>query len=148
MANVVQQIHEAIKSLAATTLGADYNEMPRILVPEENDLRTGAKAYGVRHLSGSYADGVTRAYTMDLGFELILTDRIADRNSDANAQVVFNALHDKADAFLVQAFLTKVGLPTIVLVVNQPTFSEPQVMPNGLALLRVGFNVKYRQDIA
>jgi hypothetical protein len=122
--------------------------MNRVYDPALNDIRTGAKAYGVKHGASDNASGVTRVYTMDMKWEILITDSVADRNSDTAALSVVNALHSKADDILNQIFLTKLSLPSIVLIVDQPRISEPEVLPNGLALIRVGFNVKYRQAIA
>lgn len=148
MSAVVGDIHAAIKTLAASVLGASYNELKYIYSPEKNDLRNIKTAYAVTHGQASSADGVTRVYTMDQVFTLIIVKRAIRRDSDDDIQTVINEIYSKADDFLVQAFLTKLGLSSTVLIVDQPEISEPEILDNESVLIRVSFNVKYRKAIA
>lgn len=148
MSTVVGDIHSAIKTLAASVLGASYQELKHIYAPEKNDLRNIKSAYGVIHGAASYADGVTRVYTMDQEFTLVLVKRAIRRDSDDDLQTVINELYNKADDFLVQSFLTKLSLSSTVLIVDQPAISEPEILDNECVLIRVSFNVKYRKAIA
>lgn len=145
--NLVSQIHTAIDSLAATTLGGSYVKIRHILNPEKESFRA-THAYGVRHGAAANAAGVTRHYTLDHAFELVLLARVVNRDDEETTQTIFNDMYDKADAVLNQMFLTKLGLPSIVLIVDNPSISTPVVLDNDAAILQVGFNVKYRRMIA
>lgn len=145
--NIVEQIHTAIKTTCASVFGADYVELRRVFDPSQNDQRGAAKAYGVRHLSASSADGVMRYYTMDHGFEVQLSRSFTDRTDDAETQSVINEMYDLIDDLLVEVFLKKLSLPSIVMIVDNPAISEPELLENGTVLIRTSFNVKYRNAV-
>jgi hypothetical protein len=147
MATVVEDIFDAITTTTGSTLGTDWIKLRRVFAPEVLDLRTAEQAYGVKHLAASSADGVTKFYTLDHGFEVILSRTFADRLDDTDIQDTINDLYDKADDLLVEFFLNKLGLPATVLVIDQPSLGEPEVLDNQVVILRVGFNVKYRNRI-
>lgn len=145
--NIVSQIHTNIKSVASTVLGGTWHELRRVFDPEQNDSRTAENAYGVRHGAASSADGVMRYYTMDHSFTVVLSRRFVDRLSDAEIQTVINDLYNKADSILVEVFLKKLSLPTIVLIVDNPSIAEPRVLGNQSVILELSFNVKYRNAV-
>jgi hypothetical protein len=148
MSAIVENIFDAITSLAQTTFGVDYVRLRKVREPEENDFRNIQKAFGVRHGQANSTEGVTRVYTMNQRFEVLIVNAAVDRNDDAAVQDVFHVLYNLADEFLKSAFLTKLGLGSTVLLVDLPELSEPTVLANGAAILIVGFNVRYRQAIA
>jgi len=145
--NIVEQIFDAIVDTAQSSLGQEYTQMRRVYSPEQNDSRTAKKAFSVVHGSADYTEGVTRVYTMDHGFRLQIMNTIVERDNDSKIQEAINEMYSKADDFLRNAFLTKLGLSSVVLNVDQPNIEEPQILENGTALLVVGFNVKYRQAV-
>lgn len=145
--NIVEQIHDAIKSTTASVLGAGWVEMRRVFDPSQNDTRTAGMAYGVLHGSASGAAGVQRYYTMDHQFAVVLSRSVVERQDDTEHQAVINEMYDVADDLLVEVFLKKLGLPSIVIIVDNPSISEPQILENGTVIMRVGFNVKYRNAV-
>jgi hypothetical protein len=148
MSTIVGDIHTAIMNLAQSTFGVNYTPLKHVFDPSLNDLRGVNKAFGVRHGEASSSEGITRNYTMNQKFQLLIVNQAINRSDDQEVQAVFNNLYDLADSFLNAAFLTRLGLTSTVLIVDQPEMSEPQLMPNDGALLIVGFNVKYRRAIA
>jgi len=144
--NIVEQIFDKIGDITAAEL-SDHARLRKVLQPELNDLRSVSRAFGVTHGDAISADGVTRHYTLDHTFNLILTDRIVDRDNDAAVQSVFNSLYDRADKVLVKIISSKIGLPSIVLSIDEPSFSAPEVLENVAAVLSVSFVVKYRRII-
>jgi uncharacterized protein (DUF111 family) len=148
MSAIVNSIFDAIKSEVSTAVGAGWVELRRVLEPEKNDFRTMERGYGVRHGSAFNAAGVTRVYTLDHGFAVILTRRVVSRNDDEEMQEAINDLYDKADEVLKRVFLTKLGLPSLVLNVDTPEIDAPIVLESGGVYIEVRFNVKYRQAIA
>jgi hypothetical protein len=143
----VAQIHEAIKTTAGVVLGGSYVLIRNVYELDKNDTRTSNYGYGVKHLASSIADGVTRTVTMDQGFELILMNRIVRRDNDSEIQAVINTLHDKVEAFFQSAYLTKLGLSSIVLNVENLNITEPQIFESGLVALTATFTVKHRKQI-
>jgi hypothetical protein len=148
MSDIVGDIHAAIKSLAQTTLGTDYLPLRKIIDPSENDARIIVKGFAVKHGEATNTEGVIKAYTLNQKFQLLITNSAFNRDDENTVQDVFNNLYDKADDFLNAAFLTKLGLPSTVLLVDQPEIAEPAILSNGAALLILTFNVKYRRVIA
>lgn len=148
MSAVVSSIFSAVVTTVTTALGATYKALPNIYKLEENDFRVIEKAYAVRHGASSFADGVTRHYTMDQRFEVVLVNRATTRNNDSDVQTAFNTLYDKADDILRASFSTKLGLSSVIINVDSPEISEPQILDNGAAVIIVAFNVKYRKAIA
>jgi hypothetical protein len=145
---IVGDIHAAIIALAQSTFGAEYKLLKHVLDPAQNDARGIAKGFGVKQGAASSTEGVTRHYTMNQKFEILIMNSAVTRANDQDLLEIFNNLYDLADSFLNAAFITKLGLPSTVLIVDQPELSEPQLLPNDGALLIVGFNVKYRRAIA
>lgn len=143
---VVGDVHAAILALCGSTLSGAV-QLRRVFQPEENDFRHPNMAYGVRHLSASPASTVTRVYTLDHSFEVLLGKRFVDRDSDSDKQAVINALYEQAHALFVAMVNTKLGLASSVLNVEQLSFTEPEILANEIALLRAQFVVKYRQAL-
>lgn len=148
MSTIVQSIFDAVTSTAQTAVGVAYKPLRKVFDPSQNDFRSIEKGFGVRHGESTSADGVTRVYTIDQRFEVVLVRRFVDRDDDAAIQDSINELYDKADEILKAAFLTKLGLSAIILIVNEPAISTPEVLDNGAVSIIVSFNVKYRQAIA
>lgn len=146
--NIVEQIYDQIVTVTDSALGTGtYTRLRKVFSPEENDLRNINQAFGVRHGAASTADGVTRVYTMDHGFEVLLAKRASTRNSDLTIQETINELYDKADDVFRNIHLTKLNLPSIVLIVDSPNIGVPEILENECVLLTLGFNVKYRSAI-
>jgi hypothetical protein len=147
MATIVKDIFDAITTTTQTELGSTWNKLRRVYAPELNDFRTGENAFAVKHLSASSADTTLRFYTLDHLFEVILSRSFVERLSDDEIQIAINDLYDQADKLLVKFFISKLGIPANVMIVDQPSLSEPEVLENQLVILRVGFNVKYRNQV-
>lgn len=149
MSTLVTQIHTAIESLVASQLGGSYQKMRKIYNPNENDLRNAKSSYAVLHGAASNSEGVTRVYTLNQSFRVQLMTTFIDRLDDTKIQTEINSLYDKIDAILVNMHLTKLGLSSIVLLVNEPFIDEPQVLfENTAVLMSFGINVRYRNAIA
>lgn len=145
--NIVEQLYDGIKSIAQAELGAGWAELRRILAPEQNDLVDGKPAFGVKYGSAAEAAGVTRVYTMDHSFEILLAKYVPPGNDDEARQDVFAELYNAGDEIFRQLLLQKVGLPAIVLNVQNPSISEPVILGNDTALIRFGVVIKYRNAV-
>jgi len=143
---VVGDIHAAIKAQCASSFVSGV-ELKRVYEPEQNDFRHPNIGYGVRHLSGAPASGVTRVYTIDHSFEVMLAKRFISRDSDDDKQATFNQLYESAHLLFVDMINTKLGLPSSILNIEQLSLSEPEILSNEVALLRAQFVVKYRQAL-
>lgn len=146
--NIVQQIFDSITSLAQAELGAEWKPMPKIYDPAQADDRRASKAFGVKHGAAQNAEGILRNYTLDHHFDLLLQRTFVEKLDDSAIQAVINELYDKADDCLTEFMLKKLGLPAIVLIVNEPSMPEPEILGNASVVLRVGFNVKYKNAVS
>lgn len=146
MANIVQQIYDSITTLTEAELPS-FKKMRRVFAPNENDFRSAKNSFGVIHKSASDAAGVTKVYTLDHSFEVLLMSTFVSGNDDLDKQTVINSLYDAADELLKLFFLSKLGLPGLVLLVSNPAIAEPEILNNEAVVLRVSFDVKYRNAI-
>jgi hypothetical protein len=148
MAATVSNILEQIEATAAATLDPPWHEVPNVFNLAGTDVRRGAKAYGVRPLPANSAASVTNSYALDHAFELVLMDSNPKRDDDAGAIAVIGDLYDKQDEILKAMMRTKLNLAGTVLLISEPTLSEPEFLASGaLIALRQQFNVRYRQTI-
>ena len=148
MSTLVEQINDSITSLIATELGATYSELEYVLDVSQNAFDLTNKKYGVRPLFANSVEGVTKVYTLDQDFEIILTDEFVNSGVDDTAQreVAFS-LYDKMSEIFKAIYLTKAGVPSIVLIVNSITMSEPEYLTDEVAILRAIVRIKYREAI-
>lgn len=148
MATIVQDI---IAQSKVVYLGAfpGAQELPYIFDVEKNDLRRSEDSFGIRPLSASNAETITRNYTLDHGFELILTRSVPRGNQDDSQKIAaLEVLYDRGDEFFKALVNTKINLPSVVLNVFDPEFSEPEFDEGGkIAILRMQYVVKYRSSL-
>lgn len=148
MANVVEQIRDKLeeKLLASTTLTSG-DRLRYIFDVERNDSRIIGDGYGIRPLSATTPDGVTKFYTLDQDFEIILTKRVPRQQDDDDAIESILALYDRVDLFFKEVLNTQLDLG-FVLVVFQQAIDEPEILGEGAyAVLRLQVTVKYRQSV-
>lgn len=147
MSTIVKQIAEAIESriLAKTS----YRELDYKLDITKNTFKGNKKRYGVIPKAGSTVEGVNKVYTMDHGFEMILTTSYVNAsNNDADQIAKTFDLYDKADIIFKDVFLSKAGLPTIILNIVGIGLAEPEYIgEHHLIVLRSEFTVKYRNSL-
>jgi hypothetical protein len=149
VSTIVTDILTNAKSTISTTLGASYQELRFVYDVSKNDLRAAYLAYGMRPLSATTADsGTVRAYTLDQGFEIILLNTSARPDSDAEKTTAIGVMYDKCDEIFKALVNSKAGVPSYVLVVNQPSISEPEFLEeNKVIVLRMQLNIRYRSTI-
>lgn len=148
MSAIVQNIITQAESLASTTLGATYQRLPFVYDVTKNDVRHATLAYAVRPLSAIPAETVTKVYTLDHEFELILTDTIARAVSDDERRSALNTMYNKADEIFKALVNTKINLASTVLLVTSPSMSEPEFLyDHKFVVLRMQFTVKYRSAL-
>ncbi len=149
MATIVSQIITNAEALAATTFGATYQRLKFVYEVTKNDVRGATLAYGIRPLSAIPVDGITRTYTVDHTFELVLMDTTARDLSDDERRAALNTMYDKADEYFKALVSTKLSLANLVWVVQSPSMSEPEVYPDQkFVVLRMQFVVKYRSSLS
>lgn len=150
MANIVEQIISAGKTtIAANIVESGFAELDYYVDLTKNNFRTNHKRYGFvpKEAVGSEA-GINRYYTLDHTFEVILTKRADTRTDDSSVISVLNDLYDEMDNIFQAFHLTKLGLSSIVMLIDGPSIDEPEYLEdNRLVVLRGSFIIKYRQAI-
>lgn len=148
MSTQVTQIHGAIKSGVASVLGASFHELQDTINLEANNLRVAKNGYAVKHGAIISAAGVTRVYTTDQVFEIILSQTNPRKDNDTSLQTTINELYDLADSIFVELLRTKLNLPGVVLNVFNPSITAPEFV-NGkeFTILRFRVVVKFRNVV-
>lgn len=145
MATTVADILTESRSIASTTLGATWQRLQFIFDVTKLNERTGKQAFGIRPLGAVPNETVTKSFTQDHDFELILSDTFARGQSDIQREEVLDVMYDRQDEIMQQMVLTKINLSSTVMNVSQPTISEPEFFDdNKLVVLRTQYTVKYR----
>lgn len=148
MANTVGTIYDNCLAQIVSDLPVDFQELPFVHDVSLNDSRRLDKGYGLRFLDGPFSDTLTREYTIDQGFEMVLTRTNPRQDNDEDLITAEKFLYDKADDVLAALVGTKAGSPGIVLLVSQPSFLEPELLQdNKYVALRVQFIIKYRRAL-
>ncbi len=143
--NTVEQIHTAIVTQATTTLGSDWQRLKKVFAPEQNDFRNIFLGFGVRHGAAATNADATQVFNLTHTFELVLTHRAAERDTDLDIQSRIHTLYSAGDDVFKAMVLSKLGLPFVTLITN-PGFTEPSVLENGGILLTMSFDVNYYID--
>lgn len=145
MSTTVGDVHAALLSTCSTVLGAGWQQLKKVFDPAQNDLRNIEQAYGVRHGAASPIENITVVYSMGQQFDIVLTDRAANRDSDLAIQERLNVLYDKADQIFKEALRTRLSL-NIVTLVSGLRFEKPELLDNGAILLTASLDVTYYID--
>lgn len=148
MANVVQQINDAMETQIATSVGAGWNKLSYIFNVENNHFRTNNQRYGSRPLSASNVPGVTRQYTVDHIFEIILTTDYVNKQSEDSQKAAVFTLFDKMSDILVDIIKGKIGIPNIVLNIEPFAHLEPEFLEeDNVVVQRTQVTIRYREAL-
>ncbi len=149
MGTVVKDIFDGVESTVQTALSfTAANKLRHVFDLSMNEFRTIKDSYGLVRQTGSEVSGVTRVYTMDHDYQLILTARVIKRMDDDDVQEAIDLLYNRADEVYKALINTKAGVPSKVLAVFGQSWGEPELLDeNSLVLLRVGFTIKFRQAL-
>ena len=152
MANTVSTIFDNLKTIISTEAPAGSKELrfPRDL--DKNDSRTLELGWGLRFLAGPATDGVTKAYTIDQGFEIILTRTNPRQDNESDVEVAEKLLFDAHTDILKELVHSNLNATAGVLRISAPDFSEPELLGSedqetSFVALRVQVTITYRQQI-
>jgi len=150
LSNIVEDINDSLLTEIAAAVGSTFKQLDYVHNVEKNQFRNQAKRFGVRPLGGVQVSGVTREYTIDQEFELVLTTDYLDRDGNGDADQVAQSLllFDKMDDILVRILRTKVGIPLIVMAVSGFTLDEPLFIEEAKIVVQTTrVIVRYRQSL-
>lgn len=148
MANTISTIFDNLKAQVAATVDASFLQLTHPRQLEKNDSRVLTKGWGLRFLDGPSTDTITKAYTIDQGFELILTRTNLRQENEVQVEDAEKLLFDEATDIMLPLINTNIGLTVGVSKVSAPSFSEPELVNDAsFVALRVQFTVTYRQQL-
>ncbi len=150
MSNIVEQINDGLTSLIATELGATYSELDFVFDITRNNLRNSVKRYGVMPAFAANSITITKNYSADHEFQVILVERYVNKDkTDSGQKAKLFEMYDSMDTILKKIYLSKVGLPAIVLSVGDFILEAPEfIEEDKVAVLRATLTVKYRQALS
>ncbi len=145
---VVSTIFDNLKSLVVANVDASFSELHFTRDLERNDDRIATKGYGVRFLDGPFTDTLTKSYTIDQGFEIVLTRTNLRQNDESQIEDAEKLLHDEMSDILKPLINSNLNATAGVLKVDQPSFSEPELFNEAhFVALRCQIVITYRQQI-
>ena len=148
MANLVEQINDAITSIVATEVGTGYSELAYIWDINKNTFNGTQKRYGVKPGAISTSISITKHYTAEQEFIITLTDSFNDRDGDSGSRASIFTIYDKLDLILKAIINQKAGLPGIVF--NFPSYDIPEIEideEQKIIILNASISVMYRQAL-
>lgn len=148
MSSLVTTIISGIEARLAAVLTA-YDPLRYYFDLAKNDYAGNNSRYAVIPKEVEAQAGVIRSVTVNQDFQIVLTNGYRNNpKSDTDLQAVVKDLYDKMDDVLHDLFLTKLGSPSIVLLVTLNSIEEPEILEeNKVIALRMNMNVRYRRDL-
>jgi len=150
MSNLVEQINDSLTSEIATALGATYSELDFIWDVSKNRFNQNEKRYGVRPMAMESTNQINKKYSVDQGFEVIVTTDYYNREDDESQRAAVFEVYDQMDIIIKNIHKKKAGLPSLVF--NTMPFSVDEIEfleddGSTVAVLRAQFIINYRADL-
>jgi hypothetical protein len=148
MSSLVSTIITGIETRLAAVL-TTYDPLRYYFDLEKNDYAGNNSRYAVIPKEVESQAGVVRSVTVNQGFQIVLTSGYRNNpKSDTDLQAVVKDLYDKMDDVLNDLFLTKLGAPSVVLLLTLNGIEEPEILEeNKVIALRMNLTVRYRRDL-
>lgn len=151
MGTVNKDIFTALKSEVATELGGTFSELRRRFSLEANDFQQVNNGYAVRFgpVSDATTLGVTRHYTADQDFEIVITKRIENTvTNDRPIEADIEDAYDQFDAILDRIIHNKLSLPNQVLNITLDSIDTPLLLNgNKILAMLMTVTVRYRSSL-
>jgi hypothetical protein len=145
---VVSDIFDNLKSLITTNIDSEFKELHFVRDLERNDDRILTKGWGLRFLDGPPSDTLTKSYTIDQGFEIVLTRTNLRQQDESQVEDAEKLLFDEMTDILKPLIHSNLNATTGVLKIDQPNFSEPELLNEAhFVALRVQIVITYRQQL-
>lgn len=149
MSDLVGKIINAVEAQCAKSLPS-FSKLKYVYDIEKNDFKSNSSGYGVVPVDASSQVGVTRAVTVDQVFQVVVTDNyIDDGKTDSNLQSKVKTLYDKMFEIVNDLYMSKMGLPSIVLLATLDGIEAPEVFSESkVVALRMNMIIRYRQNLS
>lgn len=143
---IITNIVAGISSRISTVLGAGYGKLPYITDVEKNNYVTNSDRYGVRALTATQTDSVTKNVTNLQSFEIVLTKAYYQSKLDDDAaQTATHELQDSILDIYKDLINTRAGVPATVLNLTDLIIIEPEYIEESkVVVIRANFNILYR----
>ena len=145
MSDLTETINDAIIVRLAAVL-TTYSAADYTINPEENNERNGTKRYGCHPLGISPAETVHQRVTYDQIFQIVLIDKYKNRDGDSAQLTTTLSLFNAMDDILADLMHTKIGIPSTVMLVFNPTVLDPEYPEEDIVVLKGNITVKYRRS--
>ena len=148
MSSLVTDIITGLETRLAAVL-TTYAPLRYYFDLSKNDYTGNNNRYAVVPKAIESQAGVIRSVTVNQDFQIVLTNGYRNNpKSDTDLQAVVKELYDKMDDVLNDLFLTKLGVPSIVLLVTLSGIEEPEILEdNKVIALRMNLTIRYRRDL-
>ena len=149
MANTVSTIFDNLKASIIANIGPDFVRLKFARDLERNDKRELTQGWGLRFLAGPPSDSITKSYSIDQGFEIILTRTNIRQNDEDDVEEAEKLLFDEMTDILAPLINSNLSGTAGVSRISQPDFSEPELLKDSsFVALRVQIIITYRQQLS
>lgn len=148
MSTLVSTLVTSITSACTSVLPVTYKALEYTYDITKNTFNQSNKRYGVIPLSATeITTGVTKAYTVDHRFRVILTDGWdTSMKTDADRQSKVITLQDAAHDIYKEVYQTRNGSTTLWC--GNLTLSEPEFLDdNRVIVISLEFDLRYRNEL-
>jgi len=146
MSSIVTDIRTALESQVSTILGVTWKANVNKFSPDKTNKATREKRFGVIVGSADFADGPLGFNTFDRVYQVTLQDSYA-LEKDSARQTVLDDLEDQASEIIKVITNNKLGLPSVILNIIPSPIEQPDLETENLAIMRIDFNIMYREAI-
>ncbi len=113
---------------------------------EKNNLRNGANAWGAGIGAGDPDDsGVIKSITLNQSFFVVVTEKFTNRSDDSALIESMKTVYDNLEMVFLDFTSSKIGIPSIILIVEQPTLDEPDKVGENTISVKANFIIKHRK---
>ena len=144
----VAQIIASTKTVIASVLAA-YSQLPHGYNISDNDKASLTTGYQVIPLDTVSADGVTRNYTVNQGYEVSISNAYTEPDAnDESKRNISIALMDLAHDVYNKLIGGRCGIPAIVQMVSGISIDEPVFFPDKeIAVIKLRYLVQFTEKI-
>ena len=145
MSAIVKTIRDNFETLIGTTLGATWQVLENKYKLDNGHNNNQTQRFGVIVGSATGTTGVTKSYTLDRSFDLMLLNKY---NKESDIQATVDILEDALDEVTKVAIHNKLGTSANVLNVEIVSVNEIELNEiEKVAILRATYLVKYRNPL-
>jgi len=148
VSNNTRTLVNALKTMTATFLGSEYQELSNVYDIEQNPNLETTLGYGVIAGDVILVSGNVGFNTVDQTYDVVLTDYyISTKDDDEGKQDAVIKLIDKCQDLYNEFVKTKLSLNAIIIIINDMSISIEELDDNKSVVARMQFTIKYRHQL-